>query len=513
MQHSPGRYIALGRHWAWLILSGILICASVTFIATLFIAPTYVASSTVIINLKSSSSPYENLNASELAVPTYAQLLTSPQVLNPVVAQHPGMTLQQLIAMMAVKPQSNTELIELDVSNGNPQVATELTNQITQSFLQFTSTQFSDNVQVLPAVEPTQPSSPKPLLDTAIGALVGLGLSVALVIVFEWAEDRVVSIDEIHNSLKLDILAVLPQLSRSQKTKKTSEIPALQESYRILSARINLMQHAHPFKLLMVTSSVASEGKSTTTANLATFLAKSGKKVLLVEADLRLPTQSQHFQLEKRLGFASALMEPWSQLEMKLQGQATAIPGLQVLAAEVPLRNSSDLLQAPQVKFIFDYFQRVSYDYVIFDTPPLLPVADTQLLASYIQTAVLVVDASKASRKGLARAKEILQKTHTKTLGVVINKSPWANQTYGYGYGYGYGNGAGQYLSDIERQLEPDAVETISMPAMPRIETPAAIQSSLSIPFSEHKLQGDVSIQRIAHSNGTDPLQRNSLSQ
>jgi capsular exopolysaccharide synthesis family protein len=512
MQHSPGRYIALGRRWAWLILSGILICASVTFIATLFIAPTYVASSTVIINLKSSASPYENLNASELAVPTYAQLLTSPQVLNPVVAQHPGMTLQELIAMMAVKPQTNTELIELDVSNHNPQVATELTNQITQSFLQFTSTQFSDNVQVLPAVEPTQPASPKPLTDTAMGALVGLGLSVALVIVFEWAEDRVVSIDEIHTSLKMDILTVLPQLSRSQKTKKTSEIPALQESYRILSARINLMQHANPFKLLMITSSVASEGKSTTTANLATFLAKSGKKVLLVEADLRLPTQSQHFQLEKRLGFSSALMEPWSQLEMKLQGQATAIAGLHVLAAEVPLRNSSDLLQAPQVKYIFDYFQRIPYDYVIFDTPPLLPVADTQLLASYIQTAVLVVDASKASRKGLARAKEILQKTHTKTLGVVINKSPWANQTYGYGYGYGYGNGAGQYLSDIERQPEPDAVETISMPAMPRVETPAAIQPSLSIPFSEHKSQGDVSIQRIARSNGTDPLQRNSLS-
>jgi len=512
MQHSPGRYLALARRWVWLILSGILICGSITFIVTLFIPPSYMATSTIIINLKSSSSPYENLNASELAVPTYAQLLTSPQVLNPVVAQHRGMTLQQLISMMAVKPQSNTELIELDVSNGNPQFATELTNEITQSFLQFTNTQFSDNVQVLPAIEPTQPASPKPLLDTAMGAIVGLGLSVALVIVFEWAEDRVVSIDEIHNSLKMDILTVLPQLSRSQKTKKTSEIPALQESYRILSARINLIQHANPFKLLMVTSSVASEGKSTTTANLATFLAKSGKKVLLVEADLRLPTQSQHFQLEKRLGFSSALMEPWSQLEMKLQGQATAITGLHVLAAEVPLRNSSDLLQAPQVKYIFDYFQRLPYDYVIFDTPPLLPVADTQLLASYIQTAILVVDASKASRKGLARAKEILQKTRTKTLGIVINKSPWANQTYGYGYGYGYGNGAGQYLSDIERQPEPDAVETISMPAMPRIETPVTIQPSLSIPFSEHKPQGDVSLQRIARSNGTDPLQRNSLS-
>ncbi|HVB24900.1 MAG TPA: hypothetical protein VNG51_23390, partial [Ktedonobacteraceae bacterium] len=186
--------------------------------------------------------------------------------------------------------------------------------------------------------------------------------------------------------------------------------------------------------------------------------------------------------------------------------------GLQVLAAEVPLRNSSDLLQAPQVKYIFDYFQRLPYDYVIFDTPPLLPVADTQLLASYIQTAILVVDASKASRKGLARAKEILQKTHTKALGVVINKSPWANQTYGYGYGYGYGNGAGQYLSDIERQPEPDAVSTISMPVVSRVETPLAIQPLHSLPFSEPRSQGDAGLQRIVRSNGAEPFQRNSLS-
>jgi tyrosine-protein kinase len=510
MQQSLGRYITLARRWAWLILSGIVICGVTTFIVTLFIPPTYQASSTIIINLKSSSSPYENLNASELAVPTYAQLLTSPQVLNPVIARHPGMTLQQLIAMISVKPQSNTELIELDVSNRNPQFATQLTNEITQSFLQFTKSQFSDSIQILPAIEPTQPASPKPLLDTAIGALVGLGLAVTLVVIFEWAEDRLVSVDEIHSHLKMDILAVMPQLSRAQRAKKASELPILQESYRILSARINLIQNANPFKLLMVTSSVASEGKSTTAANLATFLAKSGKKVLLVEADLRLPTQSTHFQLEKRLGFSSALMEPWSQLEAKLQGQTTAIHGLHVLAAEVPLRNSSDLLQAPQVKHIFEYFQRVPYDYVIFDTPPLLPVADTQLLASYIQTAVLVVDAARSSRKGLTRAKEILQKNRTTTLGVIINKSPWANQTYGYGYGYSYG--ANQYLSDIEQQPEPDAVQTVSMPAITRTETPITIQPSLSMPFSDHKLQGEANIQRSAHPNGTDSLQRNSLS-
>src|SRR5260370_7850230 len=158
-------------------------------------------------------------------------------------------------------------------------------------------------------------------------------------------------------------------LNRKQRTKKAHEIPIVQESYRILTARLNLIQESNPFKLLMVTSAVASEGKSTVSANLATFLAKSGKKVLLVEADLRLPTLNKHFQLQKRLGFSSALMEPWTQIKAKLTGQATHIPGLHIVAAEVPLRNSSDLLKAPQVHHIFNNLPHPPYPSTHFHTP------------------------------------------------------------------------------------------------------------------------------------------------
>jgi len=177
MQRSLSHYLNLAKRWAWLMIGGIVICAGATFIATLFIPPTYQASATIIINIKSSSSPFENINTSELVVPTYAQLLTSPEVLNPVLVQHPGMTLKQLTSMMLVKPQSNTELIEVDVLSGNPQFARELANEITQSFEQFINTQFSNSVQILPAELPKDPASPKPLQDTLIGAVVGLARS------------------------------------------------------------------------------------------------------------------------------------------------------------------------------------------------------------------------------------------------------------------------------------------------------------------------------------------------
>ena len=169
----------LAKRWAWLVILGAVICGGATYIATLFIAPTYQASTTIIINLKSSSSPFDSVNASVLAVPTYAQLLTSSQVLEPVLEQHSGLTLKQLVSMISVKPQTNTELIELDVTSGNPQLATDLANQISQSYAQFINAQFSVSVQILPAVFPNDPANPKPLLDTTIGAVVGLGLAIA----------------------------------------------------------------------------------------------------------------------------------------------------------------------------------------------------------------------------------------------------------------------------------------------------------------------------------------------
>jgi capsular polysaccharide biosynthesis protein len=111
MQRSLSHYLLLAKRWAWLVIGGIVICAGATFIATLFISPTYQAGATIIINVKSSSSPFENINTSELVVPTYAQLLTSPQVLNPVLAQHPGMTIKQLTSMMVVKPHKRQSTI------------------------------------------------------------------------------------------------------------------------------------------------------------------------------------------------------------------------------------------------------------------------------------------------------------------------------------------------------------------------------------------------------------------
>jgi succinoglycan biosynthesis transport protein ExoP len=432
MQSPLSHYAMLARRWAWLIVLGIVICGSATYIVSKRMAPVYRASSILIINIQSSPSAFDNISASQLAAATYAQLLTSPEILRPVLAGHPGLTIQQLTSMVDAKAQPNTSLIELDVDTSKPELAAQLANAIAENFsdyannqLYHASSQPTGSVRIIPASIPTNPLKPQPRTDAGIGALVGLVLAVGLVIIFEWVDDRLKRPEEVQEVLDLETLAVIPKSSRLRQERKTEDSPVLAEKYRTLCAHIEVAQTNKPFKLVMVTSAMAGEGRSSTAANLATFLAKMGKRVLLVDADLRHPTLEQRFRLKDGKQATGNLYGAWEQLDGKRDGQETDIPTLRVLTVGVHSNRPTELLQSPLTNRLFEHFSRASYDYIIFDSSPLLPVADAQILASYVQAAVLVVDASKTSRKALLRAKRALNRTQTTILGVVVNKSRW----------------------------------------------------------------------------------------
>jgi len=432
MQSPLSYYAMLARRWAWLIVLGIAICGSATYILSKRMTPVYRASSILIINIDSSPSPFDNLSASQLAVVTDTQLLTSPEMLRPVLAGHPGLTIQQLTSMVSAKAQPNTSLIEIDVDNSQPALAAQLANEIAENFsayannqLYHASSQPSGSVRIILAGIPTDPFKPIPRTYAGIGALVGLGLAVGLVIIFEWVDDRLKRPAEVQEVLDLETLALIPKSSRLQQGRKVEDTSVLAEKYRTLCAHVELAQTNKPFKLVMVSSAMAGEGRSSTAANLATFLAKMGKRVLLVDADLRHPTLEQRFPLKDGEQASGNPCGAREQLDGKGDGQETDIPTLRVLTVGVHSNRPTELLQSPLMDRLFEHFRGASYDYIIFDSSPLLPVADAQILASYVQAAVLVVDASKTSRKALLRAKRALNRTQTTILGVVVNKSRW----------------------------------------------------------------------------------------
>ncbi|TMC23769.1 MAG: polysaccharide biosynthesis tyrosine autokinase [Chloroflexi bacterium] len=428
MQSSLNRYILLAKRWLWIIVLGVVVCGGMTYIASKITRPTYQASTQLVLAISTSQSPYENASAALELLPTYARLVANPQVLQPVATKY-KLTVKQLTEMITVKPQSNTQIIEIYVESSNPVVATSIANDVAQNFAQYSRNGLNGmaQIQILPALEPTTPLRPRPLQDASIGSLVGLGLALALIVAFEWIDDRLTNPEEIRKLTGQDALAVLPELSRKQGGCNIKDNPVLAESYRILSAHTSIMQTNHPFKLLMVTSAVAGEGKSTLATNLATFLALSDKRVLLVDADLRRSVLDQHFQLDNHHGLADTLLTPWEQIKTALEGQLTEVPALRVLTSGAYSSNPAELLQSPLAQELFNkHFREMDqFDYIIFDTPPLLPVADAQIMASYMDATLLVIDATIASRKQILQAVNILRKSGTNLIGTALNKSQW----------------------------------------------------------------------------------------
>lgn len=430
LQGPLSRYIQLGLRWAWLLLLGIVICGGVSYIVSKVSSPTYQATATFVINVDSTSST--NATASIASVPTYAQLLTNPTILNPVLAKHKGMTLQQLSVMITVKPQTNTQLIELDVQNRDPHLAAQLANEVSQSFIVYSNSQLPGSVLVLPATVPTTPFKPQPLQNAGIGALIGLGLAITLVVIFEWIEDRLVSSEEAQELLGMDILSVIPE-DHKRKSDSRNSVTVI-EQYRRLAARINAAQSTRPFKLVMVTSALAGEGKSTIAANLSTFLAVAGKRVLLIDANMRHPMLDQHFQLHNRRGFSNVFLELWASPRPELYGQETKVPNLRVLTSgELPTK-PAELLQSSLARSLFEHLKDAPFDFVIFDAPPLLPVADAEIMCSLVESVVLVIDASKTPRRTMTRTKRVLANTRITKLGIVLNKSSWLDAGADQGY-------------------------------------------------------------------------------
>lgn len=435
MQSLLSRYLPLVKRWLWLLLLGVGVCGGTTYAITRLERPVYRASALLVMSVATTPSTYDNTTAALELLPTYVQLVSTGPVLEPVAARHAGLSVKQLSSIVNAKAQSNTQIIEIDVENTNPLLASQLADEIAQSFAQYTTTQQGGIMQsqILPVSRPLEPVRPQPLQDAALGALVGLALACALIVVFEWSEDRLLSPEAASKLLEFDVLTIIPALSRRERAKHVEETPALAESCRRLCARFTALSTspgAPSSKMVMVTSALAGEGKSTVAANLAFFLATTGKRVLLVDADLRHPVQGQHFQLASQQGLSNLLTTGWMQSEDVLAGQATEIPTLRVLAAGTSSANPFELLQSHTAHQLFAYLNNtLSFDHIILDTPPLLPIADTQLLAAYVQASILVVDVSTTPRTLLLQAKQLLRQTQTHVLGTVLNKSQWP--TYG----------------------------------------------------------------------------------
>ena len=203
------------------------------------------------------------------------------------------------------------------------------------------------------------------------------------------------------------------------------------ESFRTLRSNLQLSEFGKSLKVIVITSSNPNEGKSEVSINLAACLAQQGKKVIIIDADMRKPTQHKLTELNNTEGLSTFLLKKSgldSINELTIDGV-----NLDVLPSGPIPPNPSEMLASSVMKKSLKEFEEF-YDYVIIDTPPLLAATDAQILASIADATLLVVDIKKSKRRQVIEAKRRLDHVGAKLLGVVMNKVDLYKDTYYYYY-------------------------------------------------------------------------------
>jgi capsular exopolysaccharide synthesis family protein len=345
------------------------------------------------------------------------------------------------------------QLKSLRGQTGSSQEAGALLNQEAVLKEQLAQMQVSGAVDVggvelvTPAQQPAAPSSPKPDRDGLLGLLAGLVLGLAVAFLRDSLDDRLSSKEAAEHAGGVPVLAMVPVVASWRGRQKavlaavTEPTSPAAESYRSLRTSVQFSRQERQLRSLVVTSPAASEGKTSTLANLGVVFAQMGERILMVSCDLRRPRLGQFFGFDEGTGLTTVLLG-----QCQLDAAIRPVAGYDRLwalpAGQVP-PNPAELLNGSLAR---DIFATVSqrFDLVLIDSPPVLPVTDAVLLAQHADATLMVAAAGQTSRSDLRRAAEKLAQVDVEVLGTVLNQ---VTRQTGYGYGYGYGYAYKPYLA------------------------------------------------------------------
>lgn len=217
-------------------------------------------------------------------------------------------------------------------------------------------------------------------------------------------------------------------VSKNKKQLKLAKVPSklvtkvegnsfIAEQFRTIRANINFSLPSEELKTLLITSAMPGEGKSTISANLAVVFAQEGKKVLLIDADMRKPTLHFTFKIPGLFGFSHILIGKYFYQNVV---QDTTIEGLSVITSGPTPPNPAELLLTKKMEAFLESMKEI-YDLVIFDAPPLLSVSDSQILANKCDATLFVVNAGVTRKDEFFRSEELLQTSKARVLGVILN--------------------------------------------------------------------------------------------
>lgn len=386
-------------------------------------------------------------------VKSYADIVTSPAVLDGVIQElRLPTTSAGLAGQVTVDSPLDTVLLNVNVSDSDPTRAANIANAIAEYFPRFVAQIETPDGQTRspvtisvpkPAIVPSSPVSPRVPLNIALGLLVGLGVGVGAAVLRDQLNTSicgVADVEKLTGAIPLGVVPYDPGTPKQPLVDADEQGPRA-EAFRTLRTNLQFADVDHPPRVIIVTSPLPSEGKSTSACNVALTLALGGARVVLVDGDLRKPAVGKYLGISNAAGLTSVLS---GRHELRDVVVTYGRDMLSILPSGPTPPNPSELLGSQQMADLLGVLAN-HYDMVVVDAPPLLPVTDAAVLASAADGAVLVLRHGRTRREEAQRAIQALAAVNAKLLGTVLNFAPKRTRRGGYdgyGYGYGYGNSA-----------------------------------------------------------------------
>ena len=313
-------------------------------------------------------------------------------------------------------------------------------------------TPMTSMVTIIDQAKPSKaPAKPNKTLNIALGIVIGLMVGVGLAFFIEYLDTSVKTIDDVERALQAPVLGVIPQNVGHLIDEGVESQHA--EAYRVLRTNLLFSRKDDRLNSFVVVSAGAGEGKSTTVLNLATVFAQSGQRVLLVDSDLRRPTLHKLLKLSNSLGVTNYLLKQ-NTLEEVIQ--RTSIPTLDLMASGKLPSSSMNILGSASMKDMVAELKR-RYDFVFFDSPPIMGVSDASILASEIDSVIQVIQYRRYPQPMNIRAKQMIEKVGGTLIGIVLNNINMSqDESYYYYSGYYHGY---YYYSKNEEEQDAEAAE------------------------------------------------------
>ena len=436
-----------------------------------------------------------DLNINSSLISTYSSIAKSTNVIEKTIKNLGlNISVSKLQKNIEAKQIDNTQFLKITVKDENAETAKDIANELSKVFTEQIKEIYNlENISIVDKAEiESIPCNVNHAKDMILFTGIGLFISMVVIMIIYFFDDTMKNEKEIEKSIKLKSIGTLPR-DKDKEELITENNPKSHIVESIKTIRTNIL-YATNKKVILLTSSKEKEGKTWVANNLAVAFAQAGKKIILVDANLRKANDySKVFDIEKGEGLSDFIKEISEEKLENLEKsrkyiKETKIPNLHILENGTIPPNPAELISSSNMKKLLDVLKSM-YDIVLLDGTPCLSVADSIALSSMVDGTILVAENKKTKIAELKKAKRLIEDVNGNILGVITNKSEiQKGKYYGKKYGYYYGEKA-EGIEKITEKQKIISLEEIIKTAKENInEEEKNLEKEIIVPKQDNEL-------------------------